>query len=200
MKTITTLLLATFITLSATVHAETYAEKLGFPKGARVAIFHSDDLGMFYDSDEGTKQSVENGIVTSASTMMPTGWVTHWAKWLKENPDFCSENRRKEWLEDINNLLEKSTPQTVFGVLGNTGVGKSSLLNSLLDEAAVLPTSGSRGCTATVVELLFHSELIKEADDEETAASAKAVPEPAEAMTQPAMSLPEAALVWQQRF
>ena len=37
------------------------------------------------------------------------------------------------------------------------------------------------GCTAAVVELLFHSELIKEADDcaddEETAASAKAVPE-----------------------
>lgn len=39
--------------------------------------------------------------------------------------------------------------------------GKSSLLNGLLDEAAVLPTSGSRGCTAAVVELVFHSDLIK---------------------------------------
>lgn len=38
--------------------------------------------------------------------------------------------------------------------------GKSSLLNGLLDEAAVLPTSGSRGCTAAVVELVFHSELL----------------------------------------
>ena len=37
--------------------------------------------------------------------------------------------------------------------------GKSSLLNGLLDEAAVLPTFGSRGCTAAVVELVFHSEL-----------------------------------------
>ncbi|MFP6582588.1 MAG: polysaccharide deacetylase family protein [Candidatus Hydrogenedentota bacterium] len=88
MKSVITILLATLISFGAAVHAETYAEKLGFPKGARVAIFHSDDLGMFYDSNEGTQQSVENGIVTSASTMMPTGWVTHWAKWLKENPDF----------------------------------------------------------------------------------------------------------------
>jgi chitin disaccharide deacetylase len=86
MKTLITLIAVSL--LSVSVYAETYAEKLGFPKGARVAIFHSDDLGMFYDSNEGTAQSVENGIVTSASTMMPTGWVTHWGKWLKENPDF----------------------------------------------------------------------------------------------------------------
>ena len=42
--------------------------------------------------------------------------------------------------------------------------GKSSLLNALLDEAAVLPTSGSRGCTAAVVELVHNSELTKEVD------------------------------------
>jgi hypothetical protein len=40
------------------------------------------------------------------------------------------------------------------------------LLNALLDEAAVLPTSGSRGCTATVVELVFHSELTKQVDND----------------------------------
>jgi hypothetical protein len=38
--------------------------------------------------------------------------------------------------------------------------GKSSLLNGVLDKAAVLPTSGSRGCTAAVVELVFHSDLL----------------------------------------
>ena len=66
--------LALILSASISAVAETYAEKLGFPKGARVAMFHSDDLGMFYDANEGTKQSVENGVVTSASTMMPTGW------------------------------------------------------------------------------------------------------------------------------
>jgi hypothetical protein len=40
------------------------------------------------------------------------------------------------------------------------------LLNALLDEAAVLPTSGSRGCTATVVELVFHSGLTKQVDND----------------------------------
>lgn len=40
--------------------------------------------------------------------------------------------------------------------------GKSSLLNSLLEEASVLPTSGSRGCTAAVVELVFNSALVKQ--------------------------------------
>jgi len=50
-------------------------------------------------------------------------------------------------------------PQTTIGVLGNTGVGKSSLLNALLDEASVLPTSGSRGCTAAVVELRINPLL-----------------------------------------
>ncbi len=37
-------------------------------------------------------------------------------------------------------------------------------MNGLLDEAAVLPTSGSRGCTAAVVELVYNSELLKEPD------------------------------------
>ncbi|KAL7499648.1 hypothetical protein ACHAWT_010345 [Skeletonema menzelii] len=83
---------------------------------------------------------------------------------LNNNPNFCSETRKDDWMEEINQLTKKSSPQTIFGVLGNTGVGKSSLLNGLLDEAAVLPTSGSRGCTAAVVELVYNSELMKEVD------------------------------------
>jgi hypothetical protein len=43
--------------------------------------------------------------------------------------------------------------------------GKSSLLNALLDEASVLPTSGSRGCTAAVVELRFNKELLQPVGD-----------------------------------
>ena len=33
-------------------------------------------------------------------------------------------------------------------------------MNALLDGAAVLPTSGSRGCTSTVVELNFNKSLL----------------------------------------
>ena len=40
-------------------------------------------------------------------------------------------------------------------VVGNTGAGKSTMLNSLLGERSVLPTNGMRACTAALVELSF---------------------------------------------
>ena len=82
-----------------------------------------------------------------------------------EGISFCSEARNEEWRKEIQDQLSSGTigPKTIVGVLGSTGVGKSSLLNALLDEAAVLPTSGSRGCTAAVVELTYNRDLVKDA-------------------------------------
>ena len=45
-------------------------------------------------------------------------------------------------------------PKTVIAVVGDTGAGKSSLMNALLDHRSVLPTSGIRACTAVVVEVI----------------------------------------------
>ncbi len=53
---------------------ETYAEKLGFPKGAKVVIMHVDDVGMSYDSNIGAIRAVEEGVATSMSVMMPCAW------------------------------------------------------------------------------------------------------------------------------
>lgn len=64
----------------------TYAERLGWPEGARVVIFHSDDLGMCLQGMHGTIKALEEGVVTSASTMMPTPWVPGWLSWLQKNP------------------------------------------------------------------------------------------------------------------
>ena len=36
---------------------QTYAEKLGFPKGAKVLILHVDDVGMSWDSNQGAIQA-----------------------------------------------------------------------------------------------------------------------------------------------
>lgn len=83
-------------------------------------------------------------------------------KILKENPQFALEGRISEWKDEIGHLLQDAVPKTQIGVLGNTGVGKSSLLNALLDEASILPTSGSRGCTAAVVELRYNDRLCQE--------------------------------------
>ena len=43
-------------------------------------------------------------------------------KILQDNPDFCTDLRRNELLDDIKEVADSSTPRTVFGVLGNTGV------------------------------------------------------------------------------
>ncbi|XP_064364054.1 uncharacterized protein LOC112991949 isoform X2 [Dromaius novaehollandiae] len=60
----------------------------------------------------------------------------------------------EEWREQIDKLQKNAKmPKTYIAVVGNTGAGKSSLLNALLGEEAVLPTSAMRACTAVVVEI-----------------------------------------------
>lgn len=71
------------------VHAqteETYAEKLGFPKGKKVVIFHVDDAGMSFESNQGTRNAMERGIASSTSVMMPCGWVPQYMTYLKDHP------------------------------------------------------------------------------------------------------------------
>ncbi len=77
------------IALSGNMMAQsdkTYAEKLGWPKGAKVVIFHVDDAGMSYSSNRGAIRSMEEGVATSASIMMPCPWAASFAKYVKKNP------------------------------------------------------------------------------------------------------------------
>ncbi len=66
---------------------ETYAEKLGYPKGAKVVIMHVDDVGMSYDSNIGAFKAVEEGVATSMSVMMPCSWVPGFVHFLKTHPN-----------------------------------------------------------------------------------------------------------------
>ena len=81
-------LIALLAVMPACSHAETktYAERLGYPKGARVVMFHSDDLGMCLEGNLGTAKAIEAGLVTTVSTMMPCPWVPGWLAYLKKNP------------------------------------------------------------------------------------------------------------------
>ncbi len=64
----------------------TYAEKLGYPKGAKVLIIHVDDAGMSYDSNQGTIDAITNGAANSCSVMMPCPWVPAFVHYLKQHP------------------------------------------------------------------------------------------------------------------
>ena len=71
----------------ANAQPETYAEKLGFPKGKKVIIFHVDDAGMSYESNVGTMNALYKGIASSVSVMMPCNWVPHFVEYVKSHPN-----------------------------------------------------------------------------------------------------------------
>lgn len=65
----------------------TYAERLGWPKGAKVLILHVDDAGMSHDSNEGVEMALTDGVATSTSVMMPCPWVPEIVEYIKAHPD-----------------------------------------------------------------------------------------------------------------
>lgn len=82
------LLLATFVLSGPSLAAEpTYGERLGWKAEDRVLIIHCDDVGMSYANNEGAREALDYGLVTSCSVMMPCAWVPGWLPYMKEHPD-----------------------------------------------------------------------------------------------------------------
>ncbi len=75
-----------FLLASAQKDTVSYAEKLGFPKGAIVLILHVDDVGMSAESNRGAERAMTEGIATSCSIMMPCSWVPDYAHYLASHP------------------------------------------------------------------------------------------------------------------
>lgn len=78
-------LIAFQLTFSQT--GPTYAEKLGYPKGAKVVILHVDDMGMSFNSNMGGIEAMTKGMATSCSVMMPCPWVPGFVHYLKQHPE-----------------------------------------------------------------------------------------------------------------
>lgn len=74
------LVIVFFLMQGIVLGQSTYAERLGWPKGAKVIIFHVDDAGMSVNSNEGALHSIEQGVATSTSIMMPCPWAVSFAK------------------------------------------------------------------------------------------------------------------------
>lgn len=67
------------------------------------------------------------------------------------------QSDQQDWLRRVDALEAKSQRlRTVVAVAGATGAGKSSLINALLDEEKLLPTSGFRACTSVITEISYN--------------------------------------------
>jgi hypothetical protein len=61
------------------------------------------------------------------------------------------------WTEAIDKLIPQAErKRTIVGVVGNTGAGKSSVINAMLDEERLVPTNCMRACTAVVTEMSWN--------------------------------------------
>jgi chitin disaccharide deacetylase len=120
-------------TTMAVTGAANFAERLGWTGTDVVVILHVDDAGMSHSSNVGAIESVERGVATSWSVMMPCAWVSELGQYLKGHSEvdsglhltLTSEWVRYRWgpvagraqvpgLVDDEGCLWRSVPQVVL--------------------------------------------------------------------------------------
>jgi predicted glycoside hydrolase/deacetylase ChbG (UPF0249 family) len=65
---------------------KTIAERLGYPRDAKLLIVHADDLGVAHSVNMATMKALETGLVNSGSIMVPCPWLPEIAAYARANP------------------------------------------------------------------------------------------------------------------
>ena len=81
------------------------AEKLGYPKDAKLLIVHADDLGVAHSVNEASIEAFDKGGISSASIMVPCPWFLEIAAFAKQHPEldwgihttFTAEWKNYKW-------------------------------------------------------------------------------------------------------
>lgn len=75
------------MTRASSGEARTLAERLGYKARDRLLIVNGDDVGMCHSANEATVESLERGMMTSASIMVPCPWFYEIADYAKAHPE-----------------------------------------------------------------------------------------------------------------
>lgn len=61
--------------------------RLGYDVDAKLLIIHADDFGMCHSENQATIDGLENGVISSASLMMPCPWIPEAVAYATANPN-----------------------------------------------------------------------------------------------------------------
>lgn len=75
------------VAFTCTLSAQTLADRLGYPHGAKLIIVHADDLGETHAVNAAAIKALESGVVNSASLMVPCPWFPEIADYAKSHPE-----------------------------------------------------------------------------------------------------------------
>src|SRR5881394_384246 len=80
-------MLSPLLASALSAQTRTVAERLGYPRDAKLLILHADDLGFAHSADAASFDALDKSAISSASIMIPTPWITEVAAYARAHPD-----------------------------------------------------------------------------------------------------------------
>ncbi len=87
MRALNAFLLCLVLSTLSLAQSKNTAERLGYPRDAKLLIIHADDLAVAHSEDAASFAALDQHAASSASIMVPCPWLTEVADYAKAHPD-----------------------------------------------------------------------------------------------------------------